>query len=185
MPEHDTASIQEGVTESLVDRLVAACAELATAAAPVSSELRDDRARRVARHAVAEALREKIANGALDCYGAVPPDALHAEIGKIADGLEAAALLAVKGTAGVDAATTAGAMAQEVAGQPSGEEAPPASLTAKERWILAQLRGAFDDFTALDRHHQDDCRDFADEIHTAQRIVLARVARRCNPEVLR
>ena len=59
-------------------------------------------------------------------------------------------------------------------------------ITEAELVVLNALTEAWNEFVVLPvaSAHPDDAEEFKLAIHAAQRIVLTRVARRCNPTVL-
>ncbi len=61
--------------------------------------------------------------------------------------------------------------------------APPPGLTADEKGVLTHLAVTWNVYGKLPYMHPADAKDFADAIHTAQRIIALRVARRTNPDV--
>ncbi len=56
-------------------------------------------------------------------------------------------------------------------------------LTDEELDILDHLKAAWNKFVKLDRKNPADEPDFAAAVHTAQRLVAIRVARRVDPSV--
>lgn len=51
-------------------------------------------------------------------------------------------------------------------------------LTNGERRVLETLGEAYNQFAGLEREHPSEMNDFCNAVHSAQRIVLARVGRR-------
>ena len=56
-------------------------------------------------------------------------------------------------------------------------------LTLKEAFVLQALVDAWNAFVQLPDSKDSDNKAFADAIHTAQRLIALRVARRADPDV--
>jgi hypothetical protein len=59
----------------------------------------------------------------------------------------------------------------------------PAKYTEEEKLVLKKLLEAVNAFHDLPEMHPNHPREFNDAVHVAQRIVMSRIARRCEPEV--
>jgi hypothetical protein len=57
------------------------------------------------------------------------------------------------------------------------------NLTTEEKAIIEKLADAFNYFVELENKHPSDVGEFAHHIHILQRHVMARLARRCNPDI--
>ena len=55
-------------------------------------------------------------------------------------------------------------------------------LTITERNLIQSLGMCYNTFLGLDAPHQNDAEEFASHIHTLQRQVMCRLARREHPE---
>ena len=54
-------------------------------------------------------------------------------------------------------------------------------LNEDEQKVMDHITGAYRHFVCLERLHPDELRDFTDAVHTLQRIMATRLARRVYP----